>query len=242
MWSRFKAIPVVPKIILGCLLLLGIYGIAHPKPPRPVDPYFQEVGPAPMDLGEDRAQRDSPANGRQAADGTGAKAQLLAQFKAQHAQIMASANNCIVQMQQAMNQTAAAAVNGAMYSGQPACQQNMAQWTAQAAYLETEIYKLEGGDPHASVREVSGIPESSSTPSHSSAYGSSSSDGTEAVERATREGIRGHSLYNDEDGREYELDTRPYYFRDRASGRLVGSDQPYAPNDGRDYEQLTPRE
>jgi hypothetical protein len=71
---------------------------------------------------------------------------------------------------------------------------------------------------------------------------SSDDDGTEAVENATRQGIRGTSLYTDETGETHELPTRNYYFRDRSTGQMIGSDQPYAPNNGRDYEKLTPQQ
>jgi hypothetical protein len=130
-----------------------------------------------------------------------------------------------------------AAANGMMVNNRPPCEQYMPQWTAQEAYLETEIYRLQTGDTRTSLRDITGI-QAGSRASSPSAYGSPRRDGTDAVDNWDRQAIRGNSLYTDENGRQQELPTRNYHFRDRASGQIIGSDQPYAPNDGRDYEQL----
>jgi hypothetical protein len=242
MWTKLKALPVLPKILLGFLVVMVLYGVSHRHHSRSFDSTsYNDFNGDPSSRTEDaREQPREVQAGSEREEGSDQKSQLLAQFQQQHAQIMAEANQCMVQLQQTSNQNAQAAMNGMAFSPGPACQQNMAQWTAQAAYLETEIYKLQGGNQNASVREVSGIAADSGTPS--SYYRPDADDGTAAVERTTREGIRGHSLYTDEDGKEYELDTQPYYYRNRATGQLVGSEQPQPPNDGRDYEQMTPHE
>jgi hypothetical protein len=242
MWTKLKALPVLPKILLSFVVVMVLYGIGHSHHARTFDTSSFDESTA------DRSSRSQDGGEQVRGEQTGGerqevsdqRSQLLAQFQAQHAQVMAEANQCMAQLQETSNQNAQAAMNGMAFSAGPACQQNMAQWTAQAAYLETEIYKLQGGDQNASVRQVSGIAADSGTPS--SYYRPDADDGTAAVERTTREGIRGHSLYTDEDGKQYELDTQPYYYRNRTSGQLVGSEQPNPPNDGRDYEQMTPQE
>jgi hypothetical protein len=242
MWSKFKAIPVFPKILIVFLIFMVLYGISHRRHSRSFDSTSFSDSTSDRgfrsDAGEEQARGEQGGGERE--EVSNQRSQLLAQFQQQHAQIMADANQCMAQLQQTSNQNAQAAMSGMPFSPGPACQQNMAQWTAQAAYLETEIYKLQGGDQNASVRQVSGIAADSGTPS--SYYRPDADSGTAAVERTTREGIRGHSLYTDEDGKEYELDTQPYYYRNRATGQLVGSEQPQPPNDGRDYEQMTPQE
>ena len=59
------------------------------------------------------------------------------------------------------------------------------------------------------------------------------------MERIDRKPARGMSFYSEENGTLYELPTRQYYFHDRNSGRIVSSNIPDPPNDGRDYDPLT---
>jgi|SRR5579859_574737 len=228
MWATLKAIPLVPKILIGCLALGVAYKVSAPSHHRYAESHYSPVGY--------QGQSDGEGTSSGAGD---VSARALAQFRAQQSQLMARVYQCEAQMNQATQQMAQAAANGVMVDNRPACEQYMPQWTAQEAYLETEIYRIQTGDRRSSVREITGV--TGPTSSSSSSSGRSSSDGTDAVDNWDREAIRGNSLYTDENGEEHELPTRSYYFRDRVSGQIVGSDQPYAPNDGRDYEQLSYR-
>jgi hypothetical protein len=153
--------------------------------------------------------------------------------------MQARAAQCMAEMNAATQQMTMGAMNGMVVNDRPVCEQYMPQWTAQEACLETEIYRLQTGDTRSSVREITGIPgpDYSSRGGPSSSY-SPSNDPSDAVDNWDRQAIRGNSLYTDETGEEHELLTRNYYFRDRASGQLVGSDQADPPNNGRDYERL----
>jgi hypothetical protein len=54
--------------------------------------------------------------------------------------------------------------------------------------------------------------------------------------------FQGTSIYDEEDGTQHELPTQLYYFRDRSDGRIVSSNIPDPPNDGRDYDPLAAEE
>jgi hypothetical protein len=139
----------------------------------------------------------------------------------------------------ATNRMRDAAIQGQFYNSRPQCEQSMPQWIAQESYLETEIYRIQTGDHSSSVCQVTGIQgEACNTGAGASSRGSSD-DGTGAVENWDRQAIRGTSIYTDEDGEQHELPTEPYYFRDRSTGKYIGSTSPNPPNDGRDYEVLT---
>jgi hypothetical protein len=112
----------------------------------------------------------------------------------------------------------------------------MPQWQTQLAVLEKEIFQLQTG-VNRPVREFSGLP-SPGSPSTASPTGDDRA--LEAVDRADRVGIRGQTRYADETGQVHELETAPYYFRDRASGRIYSSELPDPPADGHDYEVLRP--
>ena len=64
----------------------------------------------------------------------------------------------------------------------------------------------------------------------------------QAVKTFDRRAAHGMSIYREENGTQHELPTQPYYFRDRSSGRIVSSNIPDPPNDGRDYDPLTAQE
>lgn len=231
MLRKFNAIPVLPRLLIVLVALGLVYRVFHHSPRNDHDRVI--CCAFPRNGGEQAV--DPPAE-----TGSDGRSQLLGTYQAQYAQLQERAKDCAQQMTEATNRQAMAAMNGEMYSARPACEAEMPQIIAQEAFLETEMYKLQGGDPNASVREVSGIapPQYGS----SSAYSSSPSDsGTDAVERFDRQAIRGNSLYTDETGEERELPTRNYYFRDRVSGALIGSDSPNPPNNGRDYEVIEPQ-
>ena len=227
MWSKLKAIPVVPKLVIGFMLLLVICGLSHSGAKPQTGPDFEQAtytGP--------EAHRSSPVRGNDRLQQTQS---MLAQFQTQYAQLAQRATACM----QASNMAAA------QMSMQPSCVQSMPQWAAQSAYLETEIYRLQTGDTQTPMRNIVGIPESGGSSGSPSYYRPSTPDndgGIGAVERYSRESIRGMRLYDEPDGTEHELANEPYYFRNTNSGQIVSSQLGYAPNDGAPYEQLTPQE
>jgi hypothetical protein len=236
MWSKFKALPVVPKMLIVFFILVLVYGMTHRKPVyRDRDVNWSEQ---PTDERGSEARRASQL---EQSSESNARSQMLANYQAQQAQLMAQARECEQQMNEATRQQAMAAMNGQMYNPRPACEAAMPQMIAQEAFLETEIYKLQGGDQNATVREVSGIAPPQYGGSPYSSASSSSGSSTDPVDTWDRQAIRGNSLYTDETGEEHELATRPYYFRDRASGALIGSDSPTPPYNGRDYEVIQPQ-
>ena len=133
MWATLKAMPLVPKILIGCFALGVVYKVSVPSHHGYAESRYSPVG--------------YQAQSERTADGTGDEsARALAQFKAQQSQLMARVYQCEGQMNQATQQMAQAAVNGVMVDNRPACEQYMPQWTAQEAYLETEIYRIQTGD------------------------------------------------------------------------------------------------
>jgi hypothetical protein len=235
MWKTFKAMPVLLRVFIVLLVLGAAYKVTHlyHGPHRSYQSSGFDEG-AGYDGGG--AGRQSEVDDNNSSTGE-QRSRMVAQYEAQRMQITRQVQQCLNDTQRYQQAAAMAAMNGQMVPP-PQCSQQMAQWTAQEAYLETEIYKLNGGDPNATVRQVSGIAASSGyAPSSRRAEGSSD-DGTGAVEDWDRGAIRGTSMYTDEGGEQHELPTRSYYFRDRSSGEIVGSDHPYAPNNGRDYEEL----
>ena len=133
-------------------------------------------------------------------------------------------------------------MNGQMpMNAQPACMQSYPQQLAQAAFLEAQISRLRTGDKR-SLQEIAGIRTgpSDGTPS----YNHPSSGGDGAVNNAVDNGdphvIRGTSLYTDENSRQVELPTARCYYHDRETGQYVPCESPIPPNDGYDYEPMTP--
>jgi hypothetical protein len=248
MWSTLKAMPVVPKILIGLLVLGGIGKICSLGSHSSYQSHFtpssyqsaSDSNEGSSGSNEESSYRNTDSNhSRQVSSESSATNGELAQFESQQSQLMKQVYACEAQMNQAMAQTAQGAMYGQMPgANQPPCAQYMAQWTAQEAYLETEIYRLKTGDRTSSMRNIVGIPSSAGTPS--SNY-SSSDDGTAAVERYSRESIRGNSYYdspNQEPG-DREKPNATYYYRNTVSGAVTPSESPYAPNDGNSYEQLT---
>jgi hypothetical protein len=232
MWSTLKALPLLPKVLLGLLAVGVIYNAAtsHHSPSR---------GSYAPTSDSDRGGSGSYTSDQES--GSADSSSQVAQFQAQHDELSAKAQQCMAQINQAMQQQAAAAMQGQMYSQMPPCNQNMQAWTAQMAYLETEIYRAQTGDHSSTVGQITGTGSygSQSSPSGYRGGGLGSDDGTAAVERSTREGIRGNSMYTDESGETHELPSQPYYFRDKETGQFVPSTTGNAPNDGHDYEPLT---
>jgi hypothetical protein len=234
MWKIFKAMPLVPKILIICVVFALIYKVSHPHHSHYYSP--DPVSPAPAAY---HSQNQSSRSGSQSESESGGSNQLLAQFQSQQSQLLVRVRQCQGEMTQATNQQAAAAMQGRMSNYRPACEGYMPQWIAQEAYLETEIYRIQTGDRTTSMRNVVGIPADSGSSSQSS-Y-STRDDGTAAVERFSREAIRGNSYYdspNQEPG-DRERPNADYYYRNRATGQVTPSTSPYAPNDGNDYERLT---
>ncbi len=235
MWKAIKAWPVWLKVAVGVLILGGIYRLGTlPNHDRNFGGSGAESEERQAGVTADGSIGSQPE--RSPEDGG---QQRLAQFQAQQSQLMAQVYQCEQEMTRATQQMAQAAMNGMMANNRPQCEQFMPQWTAQEAYLETEIYRIKTGDTHSTVREITGIAADAGGGSRTEGSGGArSGDGTGAVEDWDRGAIRGTSLYVDESGESHELATRPYYFRDRSSGQMIGSDQPTPPNNGRDYEEL----
>lgn len=225
MWSKFKALPVLPKVFIVVLVLSLIYKVGTSSHRRA---YNDDTSFNGSSIRE--ASTDTRANS--------ANQQALAQFKAEQVQLQARAAQCEAEMTNATNRQAMAAMNGQFYSVRPPCEGQMPAYIARESYLETEIYRLQTGDRSSSMTEITGVQVGSRGDTPSSR--TSSGDGTRAVEDWDRAAMRGTSLYNDEDGEQHELPTQDYYFRDRSSGQIIGSSQPNPPNDGRDYEQFQP--
>ncbi len=238
MWSRFKALPTLPK----ALVLILFVGILYKA--GTTNPHRSPVTPSPWSSDNNGPVRE--ARSEEARSDTDAPAprsdqnQALIQYKAEQSQLMAQASQCEREMTEATNRQAQAAMNGQFYNARPACEAQMPAYISREAFLETEIYRLQTGDRTSSMSQITGVQVGSRADTPRAAGSGRSSDGTEAVEDWDRGAIRGTSLYNDEDGQTHELATQDYYYRDRSSGRIIGSSQPNPPNDGRDYEQFQP--
>lgn len=240
MYKALKDMPALPKIFLGCLLLLVIYALGHRRQPHPTA--FEDSPDEPVSTQGDNRPAHRPAASHSTSEAEQAR-EYLAHFKQQQAQVQARAQECMAEMQQASNQMAAAAMNGQMMSGQPACEAQMPALTAQEAYLETVIYQLQTGDVHSTMQQITGVQVGqTSAPSYYRPSGPGNDGGIGAVENYDRQAIRGTSIYHEEDGTEHELQTEPYYFRNRETGQFVPSNQPDPPNDGQDYEPLSPQQ
>ena len=223
--ASWKTMPMFPKILIIVLALGVIYRVTvnhHDSDNVRYDPTpSPDPGPAP------RPEPD--------------KSDLLARYQAQYNQVSTQANQCAQELQAYQAQMAEGAMNGVMPGAGPACQQNLPQLTVQLALLQTYITRLQTGNMHITVCEANaGLQGCQAMEASSHSSSSPPDDGTEAVERATRQGIRGNTIYTDANGEEHELPTRDYYYRDRSTGQFVGSDSPNPPNNGRDYEPLQP--
>lgn len=235
--AGLKNMPVLPKILAALLVFWVVYKIGAT---RHATEGSSSYTPSPV---EERRTGGSD-EGRQAAAQSGGSSRALAQYEGQLSQLMAQVNRCVQETNAFLGQQAQAAANGQFLTNEPVCNQYMPQWTAQAAVLVTYITRIKTGNMHLTVCEANaglrgceGL-EASAPPSASPSE--PSDDGTEAVERTTRQGIRGSTIYTDGAGEQHELPTREYYYRDRASGQLVGSDSPNPPDNVHDYEQLQP--
>lgn len=246
MWSTLKAIPLLPKVILGSLLLLLVLGLSHRNRYQSTSYDYEPTPRAterPTSYRSQSVPRETREQGNSEAEQT---SQALAQFQSQEAQLRAQAQDCMARSNQAAAETRIAMMNGQMINNQPACTQYMPQWTAQEAYLETEIYRLQSGDRSSSMRDIVGIPaprqDASNGPSYYRPSSPSNDGGIGAVERWDREVNRGTSLYNEPDGTQHELPTQSNYYRNPNSGEIIYSNQPNPPNDGRYWDRLTPQE
>ena len=222
--TSWKAMPVFPKILIVCLVLGVVYKVGRH---RNDDGGHAWVTPPPAPVEEG----GTPA--------TDAGSQVLGRYESQLSQLMARVNQCVAEANAAVPAQAAAAANG-MIVGGPACIQYMPQWTVQAALLTTYITRLKTGNPNVTVCEANAGLRGCESLEASAASVPPSDDGTGAVERATRQGIRGSTIYTDANGDQHELPARDYYYRDRNTGQFVGSDSPNPPDNVHDYEPLQP--
>jgi hypothetical protein len=245
MLKTFKALPTWAKVLI-CLLVVGtLYRMTHIYH-GPTNHYqqadYRQTGSdssADFDTNDNNNIGRDTGRGSPAYRGESQAPQQLAQFKAQQQQIQAQVQQCEQQMTQATNQMAAAAMQGGMYNSRPQCESMMPQWVSQEAYVETEIYRLQTGDRTSSLRQVTGIAPPDYSTGDANTGGRVNSDRAAGiVDRWDRGAIRGTSMYTDESGEQHELPTRNYYFRDKATGQMVGSDSPNRPNNQQDFEQF----
>ncbi len=242
MFKAFKALPLLPKVLIGFVLLMGVYGLSHRRHAQPFGDSGSMDDQGPGERGEYPSPNMRGVAQRPSGDEAEQASEYLERFKNEQAQVQAQTQACMAQMQQATNQMASAAMNGQMMNNRPACEQAMPQLVAQEAYLETEIYRLQSGDKHSTLQQITGVQTGPSGNGYYRPSGPGNDGGIGAVDKYDRQAIRGTSLYSDENGEQHELQTAPYYYRDRSSGQMVPSNQPQPPNDGRDYETLTPQE
>jgi hypothetical protein len=255
MWERFKSVPLFLRVICGCFLFLAanvlVLQMLHigPDPLPPDNQGGQVVDPTGGGgLPQSGANRPSPYNVGGDAE---SKSQLLAQYESQLADLNASVEACKGQLLQFQQQQQEAMMNSAGASGgnamQPPCFQNFNQEIVQEALLETYISRLKTGNMSLTVCQANvGLKGCESMQIASGSGGSSGSssgsggDPYAAVERSTRQGIRGNTMYTDSRGQQHELPTASYYFEDMQTGEFIPSNSPNPPNNTHTYEQLTP--
>ena len=214
MWAKLKALPLRVKII--ALILFLALGWLYKRN----ETHSSYVSHPSYSRTAEPSSRYSSSVNSSSQD----SAHVLAQLQAQLNQMNAENAQCYTQIQQ---------MNPLNYAAPP-CEAQMQWRTAQIAKLQAEVYRLQTG---ANVQPVDFALMGSG--SSSSGSGGSSDDGSNAVNRYSREAILGQSNYRDGEGNEYQLVNRAYYFRDRASGNIVGSDFSTQPDNQHDWEQLT---
>ena len=228
MWGRIKALPLRVKIIALVVFfaLGGIYKnfIDPPRSSSQSRSSFSSDASASTE-GSGAASTPAPSGEPTSTNSSQAdSSQVLAQLQTQWKLLQNQNAQCAAQVEQ---------MNPWNYAAPP-CEAQM-QWnTAQIAKLEAEIYRLKtGADVHPVDFALMGSSSSSGTGA------ATSDDGSNAVNRYSREGILGQSKYTDSDGNEYQLPNQPYYYKDRASGRIVPSNLSQPPDYQHDWEQLT---
>jgi len=158
----------------------------------------------------------------------------LAQYEAEHARLVAAFQRCQQELQAFNQRQAVAAMNGYLLPPPP-CSADLAAITERVAFLELRIYRLRSGDNQTPSATL--MPNLAS-PGQGSGGGRYSSTPPDPAGRYDRQAVRGTSIYRDENGEEHELPTQNYYFRDRASGAIIGSNTPDPPDNYHDYERF----
>jgi hypothetical protein len=236
MMSAFKRLPVLAKILIVFVPLSVVYGLARDYRPHhsSYSSGYYSTGATASPVTESR---------RQVSEVSDSDRRLVSPYQAEYDDLSARAAECTLEIQNFQSQMAMAAANGMPLPPDPPCQQNGADWTARLAFLHAEIAKAQGADRNSSVRQLNGIPEYS--PSSSSSHRSPSSEDGDAygggANRYDIQGVRENSYYRSENGQTYEMPNMPYYYRDRATGQMIGSESSDSPDNLRDYEQLTPQ-
>ena len=215
MWAKLKALPLRVKIIaLVVFLALGwLY--------KRNETHSSYVSRSSYSSAAEPTSRNSSSAEPSSQD----SAHVLAQLQVQFNQMNTENAQCYAQIQQ---------MNPSNYAAPP-CEAQMQWRTAQIAKVQAEVYRLQTG---ANVQPVDFALMGSST-GFSGSGSSGGDDGSNAVNRYSREAVLGQSLYRDDQGNEYQLANRAYYFRDRASGSIVGSDFGTQPDNQHDWEPLT---
>jgi hypothetical protein len=183
----------------------------------------------------------SPGSPAPASQQTDANNQL-AQLQAQKIQLNGLLAQC-VQITVGAQQAAALGIAPPPSQMTPQyCDQMTPQWYAQLATVEAQMNRLQGiaSDPCS----VSGACNSPGSSSGGGSQSSSSGNGQTPAERYSEQGILGQRHFAGTDGsdvgNDYVLSTQHnYYYRDPASGNIVGTDVDQIP-DADHTERLTP--
>lgn len=225
MWAKIKALPLRVKII-ALVVFFGLGGIYKnfidaPSSRGSYQPSYTATSSASS--AGSAAPTISSSPGQASSEDS---SQLLAKLQARLNLLQNQNAQCTAQIAQ---------MNPWNYAP-PSCEAQMQANTAVIAQLQAGIYRLQTG-ANVNAADFGFIGGSSSSPAGGGA--ATSDDGSNAVNRYSREGILGQSKYTDSNGNEYQLANQPYYYKDRASGNIVGSDYSQPPDNQHDWEQLT---
>ena len=222
MWTKFNALPNFAKIGIACFLVLVIY-LSSRHQPQP--PYHD--GSAPPSINS--ASREAPSN-------TDARDELLARDKAELDELMPKITGCMAEIKRADDQMISDSMNQAALdpnSNRPECEQNLNEWMAEGLSLEAALKRAQTGDYHSSLEQIEGIRSGGrSTGGGGTNYRPSTGDAAlDAVDRADRQGIRGHTMYTDSHGEQHELPTASHYYEDTTTGEFIPSESSTPPTD-----------
>ena len=222
MWAKLKALPKLAKIAIACLVVLFLYVASkhQPQPPYDDGPHSPSLIP-----GSSGASRTIDASD-----------QLLAEDQAELNELMPKIQDCMAKVKHADDQMMATAMNGGALdptSNRPDCEPDLKEWIAEGLSLEAALKRAQTGDYHSSLRQIEGLQNSGSSGARGgSNFRPSNGDGAlDAVDRADRQGIRGHTMYTDSHGERHELETASHYYEDTTTGEFIPSESSTPPTD-----------
>ena len=167
-----------------------------------------------------------------------AHAATLEDYQRHHAMIDRQVAQCMAESNQQMLQAQQNAMRGMMPPPMPYCMNQMPALIAAAAVDEANIFNLE--HPGAHAQPCNFVINGCGPVSYGFGRGGAGGNPQDPA-GYDMHAIRGHTIYVDSAGNEYELPTQSYYFRNPNTGRIFASDSPYPPNDGGTYEPLQPK-